>query len=111
MVNSRGSSNHRQSSASSFRSRISLWQDAENRVYLIEELDRRTGQGELEKARQEGFVSNHLSKNSGTHEKKKLLAVTAIFTRFGSKNNRDAICKGGQTQELHGQNAIGEHDA
>lgn len=48
---------------------------------------------ELEKARQEGFVSNHLTENSGTHEKKKLLAVVGISTTFGHKNNRDAIRK------------------
>lgn len=45
---------------------------------------------ELEAARQEGFVSNHLSENKGTH-KKKLLAVIGIITKFGRKNNRDAI--------------------
>ncbi|XP_071919154.1 hydroxyproline O-galactosyltransferase HPGT1-like isoform X1 [Coffea arabica] len=138
MVNGRGSSNHRLPSASSFQSRICfmmlsmfaamaslyvagrLWQDATNRVHLIEELDRRTGQGhsaisvddtlkiincreqqkklvalqtELEKARTEGFVSNYFSENSGTHKKKKLLAVVGIFTRFGRKTNRDAIRK------------------
>lgn len=45
---------------------------------------------ELEAARLEGFVSNHLSENKGTH-KKKLLAVIGIITKFGRKNNRDAI--------------------
>lgn len=50
-------------------------------------------QAELEKAKQEGFVSNHLSESSGTHGKKKLLAVIGIVTRFGRKNNRDAIRK------------------
>ncbi|KAL3498953.1 hypothetical protein ACH5RR_041685 [Cinchona calisaya] len=138
MVNSRGSNNHRPSSASSFRSRISflmlsmfatmaslyvagrLWQDAENRVYMTQELDRRTGQGhsaisvddtlkiidcreqqkklgalqaELEKARQQGFISNFLTENSGTQRKRKLLVVIGIVTRFGRKNNRDAIRK------------------
>ncbi|CAK9173836.1 unnamed protein product [Ilex paraguariensis] len=48
---------------------------------------------ELGKARQEGFVSKHLSEISGTHTKKKLLAVIGIITRFGHKNNRDAIRK------------------
>ncbi|KAK4422543.1 Hydroxyproline O-galactosyltransferase HPGT1 [Sesamum alatum] len=130
-------SNHRLLSASSFQNRISflilsmfatmaslyvagrLWQDAENRVYLIDELDKRTGQGkssvsvddtlkiitcreqqkklaalhvDLEQARQEGFVSKHLSENVGT-TKEKLLAVIGIITMFGRKNNRDAIRK------------------
>ncbi|KAL0290703.1 UNVERIFIED_CONTAM: Hydroxyproline O-galactosyltransferase HPGT1 [Sesamum angustifolium] len=130
-------SNHRLFSASSFQNRISflmlsmfatmaslyvagrLWQDAENRVYLIDELDKRTGQGkssisiddtlkiitcreqqkklaalhvDLEQARQEGFVSKHLPENGGTR-KKKLLAVIGIITMFGRKNNRDAIRK------------------
>ncbi|KAL6986363.1 Hydroxyproline O-galactosyltransferase HPGT1 [Sarracenia purpurea var. burkii] len=97
-----------------------LWQDAQNRVHLIKELDRRTGQGqsaisvddtlkiiecreqqkklevleiELAKARQEGFDSKHSSANSETHTKKKILAVIGIITRFGRKNNRDAIRK------------------
>lgn len=97
-----------------------LWQDAQNRVYLINELDRRTGQGqsaisvddtlkiitcreqhkkfaalevELAKAREEGFVSKHSSENSGAHTKKKILAVIGIITKFGRKKNRDAIRK------------------
>ncbi|KAI3453785.1 hypothetical protein Pfo_010448 [Paulownia fortunei] len=135
-MGSRGS-NHRLSSPSNFGNRISflmlsmfatmasfyvagrLWQDAENRVYLINELDKSTGQGkssisvddtlkiincrehqkklaalhvDLEKARQEGFVPKHLSENGGT-TKKKLLAVIGIVTMFGRKNNRDAIRK------------------
>lgn len=45
---------------------------------------------ELAAAQQEGFVSNHLSENKGT-PKKKLLAVVGIITKFGRKNNRDAI--------------------
>lgn len=48
---------------------------------------------ELDKARQEGFVPKHPSENSGTQSKKKLLAVIGIVTRFGRKNNRDAIRK------------------
>ncbi|KAL2544293.1 putative beta-1 [Forsythia ovata] len=137
-MNSRGSSHRLSSSASSFRNRLSylmlsmfatmasfyvasrMWQDADNRVYLINELDKRIGQGksavsvedtlkiiscreqqkklaslhvELEKARQEGFVPKHLSEHSGTKSKKKLLAVIGIITRFGRKNNRDAIRK------------------
>ncbi|KAL0447823.1 UNVERIFIED_CONTAM: Hydroxyproline O-galactosyltransferase HPGT1 [Sesamum latifolium] len=120
-------SNHRLLSASSFQNRISflmlsmfatmaslyvagrLWQDAENRVYLVDELDKRTGQGkssisiddtlkiitcreqqkklaalhvDLEQARQEGFVSKHLPENGGT-TKKKLLAVIGIITMLG----------------------------
>ncbi|XP_068659845.1 hydroxyproline O-galactosyltransferase HPGT1-like [Aristolochia californica] len=95
-----------------------LWQDAENRVSLIKELDRRTGQGqstisvddtlkviackdqqkrlsalemELAAARHEGFVSKYLSDNNETRSRKKLLAVIGIITQFGHKNNRDAI--------------------
>ncbi|XP_042479479.1 hydroxyproline O-galactosyltransferase HPGT1-like [Macadamia integrifolia] len=95
-----------------------LWQDAENRVYLIKKLDRVTGQGqsaisvddtlkiinckeqqkklyalemELAAARQEGFVSKYVSERNGTHSKRRLLAVIGIATRFGRKNNRDAI--------------------
>lgn len=135
-MHSRASSNRL--SASAFRSRISLlllsifatmaslyvagrlWQDAQNRVYLINELDRRTGQGqsaisvddtlkiitcreqhkkfaalevELAKAREEGFVSKHSSENSGARTKKKILAVIGIITKFGRKKNRDAIRK------------------
>ena len=45
---------------------------------------------ELQAAQQEGFVSNHLSENKGTPTKK-LLAVIGIITKFGRKNNRDAI--------------------
>ncbi|KAG6408073.1 hypothetical protein SASPL_131076 [Salvia splendens] len=96
-----------------------LWQDTESRVYLVNELDKRTGQGkssvsvddtmkiitcreyqkrladlnvDLEKARHEGFVPKHVIENSVT-TKKKLLAVVGIMTMFGRKNNRDAIRK------------------
>ncbi|KAL7134994.1 hypothetical protein ABFS83_11G063100 [Erythranthe nasuta] len=124
-------SNHRPSSVSRFESWISflmlsmfatmasfyvagrLWQDAENRVYLINELDKRTSQGkssisvddtlkiitcrerqmkldalhiDLEKARQEGFTPQHLSEEGGP-AKKKLLVVIVILTTFGRKNN------------------------
>lgn len=48
---------------------------------------------ELAKARQEGFVSKHSSDGSSTHTKKKILAVIGIITRFGRKNNREAIRK------------------
>ncbi|XP_073133231.1 hydroxyproline O-galactosyltransferase HPGT1-like [Henckelia pumila] len=134
----RGSNQRLSSSVSSFGNRISflmlsmfatmaalylagrLWQDSESRVYLINQLDKRTGlekssvsvddtlkiiacrekqktlaalHEELEKARQEGFVPKHLSENSETNEKKKLLAVIGIVTTFGRKNNRDAIRK------------------
>ncbi|RZC91272.1 hypothetical protein C5167_027335 [Papaver somniferum] len=100
-----------------------LWQDAENRVYLINELDRITGKGqtaisvddtlkvidcreqqkklsalemELAAARQEGFVSKHLSlvtETDKTKPKKRLVAVIGILTRFGKQNNRNAIRK------------------
>ncbi|XP_059276302.1 hydroxyproline O-galactosyltransferase HPGT1-like [Lycium ferocissimum] len=137
-MNSRGSNNRLSSSTSTFRSRISflmlsmfsamaalyvagrLWLDSENRVYLIQELDRRTGQGrsaisvddtlkiitcreqqkrlaalqmELGKSSQEGFVSKHLLDNYGKDSKKKLLAVVGVSTKFGNKKNRDAIRK------------------
>ncbi|XWS61740.1 hypothetical protein CRYUN_Cryun07bG0151700 [Craigia yunnanensis] len=97
-----------------------MWQDAENRVYLIQELDRRTGQGhsaisvddtlkiiacreqqkklsalemDLVASRQEGFVSKEHLENDGTRSKKRLLAVIGIITTFGRKKNRDAIRK------------------
>ncbi|OMO58611.1 Glycosyl transferase, family 31 [Corchorus olitorius] len=98
----------------------SMWQDAESRVYLIQELDKRTGQGhsaisvddtlkiiacreqqkklsalemDLAVARQEGFVSKQHLENDGTRPKKKPLAVIGIITTFGRKKNRDAIRK------------------
>ncbi|KAK9147325.1 hypothetical protein Scep_006082 [Stephania cephalantha] len=97
-----------------------LWQDAQNRVYLIKELDRVTGQGqpaisvedtlkviacreqrkklyalemELAAARQEGFVSKQRPDTNGTYSSRRPLAVIGIITRFGRKNNRDAIRK------------------
>ncbi|XVF13084.1 hypothetical protein REPUB_Repub08aG0177400 [Reevesia pubescens] len=97
-----------------------MWQDAESRVYLIQELDKRTGQGksaisvddtlkiiacreqhkklsalemDLAAARQEGFVSKEHSENDGPRSKKRLLAVIGIITTFGRKKNRDAIRK------------------
>ncbi|XP_012852316.1 PREDICTED: probable beta-1,3-galactosyltransferase 11 isoform X1 [Erythranthe guttata] len=96
-----------------------LWQDAENRVYLAKELDRITGQEkfvmsvddswkilecrerqktlsglemELAAARQEGFVSKHLSETNRT-PKKRPLVVIGILTGFARKSNRDAIRK------------------
>ncbi|KAK9060859.1 hypothetical protein SSX86_018039 [Deinandra increscens subsp. villosa] len=100
-----------------------LWQDAENRVYLGRELDRITGQGksaisvddtlkiiecreqqkkltalemELAAARQEGFVSNHLS-TTKTPPKKRPLVVIGVLTGFGRKNNREVIRKAWMT--------------
>ncbi|XP_027361331.1 hydroxyproline O-galactosyltransferase HPGT1-like isoform X2 [Abrus precatorius] len=97
-----------------------LWQDAESRAYLIEELEKKTGQGhlavsvddtlkiiacreqhkklsalemELAAARQEGFVPKHFSGNDGKHATKKVLSVIGIMTTFGRKKNRDAIRK------------------
>ncbi|PON96907.1 Glycosyl transferase [Trema orientale] len=97
-----------------------LWQDAQNRVYLIKELDKITGQGqsaisvddtlkiiacreqvkklsalemELAAARQEGFNLKRLTETNGTHSKKRPLVVIGILTRFGRNNNRDAIRK------------------
>ncbi|XP_031132308.1 hydroxyproline O-galactosyltransferase HPGT1-like [Ipomoea triloba] len=115
-----------------------LWQDAESRVYLITELDRRTGQGhssisvddtlkliacreqqkrlgalhmELEKAKQEGFVSNRVPDNSGNHSKKKLLAVLGIITKFDRRKNREAIRRawmptGSALKKLEEENGI-----
>ncbi|KAD7480489.1 hypothetical protein R6Q59_009266 [Mikania micrantha] len=100
-----------------------LWQDAENRVYLGKELDRITGQGkssisvddtlkiigcreqqkkltalemELAAARQEGFVSNHLS-TTKTTSKNQPLVVIGVLTGFGRKNNREVIRKAWMT--------------
>ncbi|BFG23453.1 hypothetical protein CerSpe_097270 [Prunus speciosa] len=97
-----------------------LWQDSENRVYLIKELDRIIGQGrsvisvddtlkiiacreqhkklsalemELAAARQEGFTSMRSTEINGTDYKRRPLVVIGIFTTFGRKNNRDAIRK------------------
>ncbi|KAK9698497.1 hypothetical protein RND81_08G108800 [Saponaria officinalis] len=96
-----------------------LWQDAENRVYLMKELDTRIGQGksaisvddtlkiincweqqkqlsalemELAGAKKAGFVSKYSSAGDDTR-KKKLLAVIGITTQFGRRRNRDAIRK------------------
>ncbi|KAL4594884.1 hypothetical protein ACB092_12G051500 [Castanea dentata] len=97
-----------------------LWQDSQNRVYLIKELDRITGLGktaisvddtlkiiacreqhkklsalemELAAARQEGFASSQLAEANEITSKKRPLVVIGIFTRFGRRNNRDAIRK------------------
>ncbi|KZV41014.1 putative beta-1,3-galactosyltransferase 11-like [Dorcoceras hygrometricum] len=94
-----------------------LWQDAEVRVYLGKELDRITGQEktvmsvddswkiiqcreqrmklsdlemELAAARQEGFVSKHLSEMDRT-PKKRQVVVVGILTGFGRRIKRDAI--------------------
>ncbi|XP_058206086.1 hydroxyproline O-galactosyltransferase HPGT1 isoform X1 [Rhododendron vialii] len=96
-----------------------LWQDAENRVYIIKELDRITGQGqsavsvddtlkiiacreqqkklsalemELAAARPEGFKSNHLAVTNQP-PKKRPLVVIGVLTGFSRKTNRDAIRK------------------
>ncbi|GMY07388.1 hydroxyproline O-galactosyltransferase HPGT1 [Fagus crenata] len=97
-----------------------LWQDSENRVYLIKELDRITGKGqsaisvddtlkiiacreqhkklsalemELAAARQDGFASKSSTETNEVNSKKRPLVVIGILTRFGRKNNRDAIRK------------------
>ncbi|KAE9603981.1 hypothetical protein Lal_00002034 [Lupinus albus] len=99
-----------------------LWQDAQNRVYLIKQLDRITGQGqsaisvddtlkiiacreqhkkldalemELASARREGFSSNRLveSETNGTYSKTRPFVVIGILTGFGGRKNRDAIRK------------------
>ncbi|XP_021909105.1 hydroxyproline O-galactosyltransferase HPGT1 [Carica papaya] len=95
-----------------------LWFEAQNRVHLINELDRITGQGksaisvddtlkiiacreqqkklsalevELSAARKEGYTSKHSTGADGT--KKRLLVVIGILTRFGHENKRDVIRK------------------
>ncbi|KMZ56462.1 Glycosyltransferase, family GT31 [Zostera marina] len=97
-----------------------LWQDAENRVYLINEIDKMTGMGEhaisvddtlkvlscrdqhkrlaalemeLAGAKHDGFSSKHTLEGNGTHYKKRPLAFIGIFTGFGGKKKRDAIRK------------------
>lgn len=97
-----------------------LWQDAEERVYLMQELDKKTSQGqsaisvddtlqvmtcreqqkklsalekELAAAREEGFVPKSLLKNDEAHPRKKILAVIGIITTYGRRKNRDAIRK------------------
>ncbi|TYJ19622.1 hypothetical protein E1A91_A09G204000v1 [Gossypium mustelinum] len=138
-MRSRGSSNRLPNSGGfGFHSRISalvlsmfatmatiyiaarMWQDAESRVYLIQQLHTTTALGnsaisvdnklkveacreqvhklsalemDLSAARQEGFVSKERSENGSTHSKKRLLAVIGIITTFGRKKNRDAIRK------------------
>ncbi|XP_010097879.2 hydroxyproline O-galactosyltransferase HPGT1 [Morus notabilis] len=99
-----------------------LWQDAQNRVYLIKELDKITGQGqsaisvddtlkiiacreqlkklsalemELAAARQEGFTSKRTETTytNDAKSKKRPLVVVGILTKFGRDKNRDAIRK------------------
>lgn len=96
-----------------------LWQDAQNRVYIIHELDRITGQGrsvisvddslkviacrekqkkllalqmELAAAKEEGFVPKDYGIDKAK-PKKKPLVVIGILTSFGRKNKRDAVRK------------------
>ncbi|XVE58420.1 hypothetical protein DITRI_Ditri04bG0168400 [Diplodiscus trichospermus] len=97
-----------------------LWQDAENRVYLIKELDRITGLGQsaisvddtlkiiacreqhkklsalemdLATARQEGFTPKRASDAGGTVSQRRPLVVIGVLTRFGREKNRNAIRK------------------
>lgn len=97
-----------------------LWQDAQNRVYLTEELDKITGQGKsaisvddtlkiiscreqlkrlasLEKdlaaAKREGFLAKYSAERDEMQLKKGPVIVIGIFTTFGNKNKRDAIRK------------------
>ncbi|KAK8703345.1 hypothetical protein V6N13_021664 [Hibiscus sabdariffa] len=97
-----------------------LWQDAQTRVHLIKELDRVTGLGQsaisvddtlkiiacrekhkklsalemdLAAAGKEGFTSKRSSDSDGAVRKRRPLVVIGILTRFGRKNNRDAIRK------------------
>lgn len=44
-------------------------------------------------ARQEGFASKRSSDANGAVSKRKPLVVIGVLTRFGRKNNRDAIRK------------------
>ncbi|MED6203555.1 hypothetical protein PIB30_000642 [Stylosanthes scabra] len=97
-----------------------LWQDAESRAYLMEQLERKTTEGQsaisvddtlkiidcrqqhkklsslqmqLSAARQEGFVPKQLPRNDRKQPTKKTLAVIGIMTTFGRKKNRNAIRK------------------
>lgn len=137
-MHTRGGSSSRGQSGLGFGSRVSslllamfaamatiyvagrLWQDAETRLHLVEELDKRIGQGkssvsvddtlkiiacreqqkrlsavemELAAARQAGFVSNKLVDKGDGRSKKRILVVIGIITTFGRKKNRDAIRK------------------
>ncbi|XP_025012247.2 hydroxyproline O-galactosyltransferase HPGT1 isoform X1 [Ricinus communis] len=96
-----------------------LWQDAESRMNLVEELEKRAGQAksaisvddtlkligcreqqkklsavemDLAEARQAGFALKQ-TKDDHSKKNKKLLAVIGIITTFGRKRNRDAIRK------------------
>ncbi|CAA6661030.1 unnamed protein product [Spirodela intermedia] len=68
-----------------------LWQDSENRVFLITEIDRRTGQGQSAVTVDDNLKI--LACSNGTHHGERLLAVIGIFTGFGRRKNRDAIRK------------------
>ncbi|KAJ4809485.1 Hexosyltransferase [Rhynchospora pubera] len=97
-----------------------LWQDAQTRVYLINELDRRTGQAhtsisvddtlkvvacrhqhkrlaalqmELAHANHQGYLGQYSSHTNATRNGKRFLAVIGIMTGFGRKNYRDAVRK------------------
>ncbi|XP_021726791.1 hydroxyproline O-galactosyltransferase HPGT1-like isoform X1 [Chenopodium quinoa] len=96
-----------------------LWQDAQNRVYIINELDKITGQGrsaisvddslkviacreqqkklsalqmELAAAKEEGFVPKRYGIDKDK-PKKRPLVIIGILTSFGRKNKRDAVRK------------------
>ncbi|KAH9625778.1 hypothetical protein KSS87_010743 [Heliosperma pusillum] len=96
-----------------------LWQDAQNRVYIIKELDKLTDQGqnaisvddslkviacreqqkellalqmELDAAKKEGFVPKY-SGSETAKPKKRPLIVIGILTTFGQKNKRDVVRK------------------
>ncbi|XP_068469337.1 hydroxyproline O-galactosyltransferase HPGT1-like isoform X2 [Phaseolus vulgaris] len=95
-----------------------LFQEAESRACLIEELEKRIGLGqsavsiddtlkvtacreqskklsvletELAAARQEGFVPKQFPGNNKKHPTKKVLLVVGVMTTFGRRKNRDAI--------------------
>ncbi|KAK3021888.1 hypothetical protein RJ639_047392 [Escallonia herrerae] len=65
------------------------------KVIACKEQQKKLGalQMELGTARQEGFISKNIPENSGTNTKKRLMAVIGVMTRFGHKNNRDAVRK------------------
>lgn len=48
---------------------------------------------ELASAKQEGFTSKRSTETDGAQSVKRPLVVIGIFSRFGRKNNRDAIRK------------------
>ena len=63
--------------------------------FLIREQHKKLSALEMDlvAARQEGFTSKHSSDTDGAVSKRRPLVVIGVLTRFGRKNNRDAIRK------------------